>query len=78
MSMKTEEIRSQIKNYADKLSDKNINTVYEFMAYLADKESEKATQELLEIPGLLTEIEQAKKDIEGGKVINFEQLKRKF
>jgi hypothetical protein len=76
--MKTEEIRSQIKNYADKLSDKNINTVYEFMAYLADKESEKATQELLEIPGLLTEIEQAKKDIEGGKVINFEQLKRKF
>ena len=50
----------------------------EFEELLAELESEEATRELLEIPGLLTEIEEARKDIEEGRVIPVEQLKRKF
>ncbi len=65
--MTTQEIRTKIKNYADQLSVKNVNVAYEFMAYLAEKESEEATQELLEIPGLLAEIEEAQKEIKEGK-----------
>ncbi len=74
--MTTQEIRNEIKKYADQLSAKNLNIAYEFMAYLADKESEEATQELLEIPGILVEIEQGKKDIEEGNLIDWRELRK--
>ena len=61
--MTTQDIRNKIKIYAEQLSSKNINIAYEFISYLADKESEEATRELLEIPNLLEEIEEAKKEI---------------
>jgi hypothetical protein len=74
--MTIQEIRNEIKKYADQLSAKNVNVAYEFMAYLAEKESEEATQELLEIPGILEEIEQGKKDIEEGNLIDWLELRK--
>lgn len=74
--MTYQEIRNEIKKYAEQLSTKNVNTAYEFMAFLADKESEEATQELLEIPGLLEEIEQAKKDMDGGNLVDWRELRK--
>jgi len=48
----------------------------EFQQLIADLESEEATRELLEIPGLLAEIEQARKEIEEGKVPEWRYLRK--
>lgn len=48
----------------------------EFQQLIADLESEEATRELLEIPGLLAEIEQARKEIEEGKVTEWRYLRK--
>jgi len=45
---------------------------------IAHKESEEATQELLEIPGFVESFERGKKDIAEGQVTPVEQLKRKY
>lgn len=41
--MNTTEIRQQINQYLDRLSSDRLQLVAEFLAYLADKESEEAT-----------------------------------
>jgi hypothetical protein len=51
--MNTTEIREQINQYLDGLSSDRLQVVAEFLADLADKESEEATQELLDIPGFI-------------------------
>ncbi|MUG99378.1 hypothetical protein F7734_46665 [Scytonema sp. UIC 10036] len=47
------EIQEQINQYLKQLSLERLQVVADFAAYLADKESEEATQELEKIPGLL-------------------------
>lgn len=47
------EIRQQINKYLDSLTSERLQMVAEFLAYLEDKESEAATQELLDIPGFI-------------------------
>lgn len=71
-------IRHQISDYLDKLSPERLQSVADYLAYLVDKESEEATQELLEIPGLLKLVEEGKKSIDEGKVTPVEKLKRKY
>ena len=43
----------------------------DFLAYLADKESEEATQELVNIPGFIESFERGKKDIAEERVVNW-------
>jgi predicted transcriptional regulator len=73
--METQDIRNKIKKYADELSVKNLNIADEFISYLANQESEEATQELLEIPGLLEDIKQGLKDIEEGNLVEWRELR---
>lgn len=54
----TQEVRAQLENSLQQLSPEGLQVVADFAAYLADAESEAATQELLAIPGLLERIKQ--------------------
>lgn len=73
--MKTAEMRHQIKEYAEQLSPRNIRAAYDFLAYLADKESEEATEELLAIPGFLEAVEKAEKEIAEGKFTEWRKVR---
>jgi hypothetical protein len=72
------EMQEQINHYLKQLSLERLQVVADFVAYLADKESEEATQELLKIPGFVESFEKGKKDISEGRIKPLEQLKRKY
>ncbi len=76
--MNTTEIRDLINEYAEQLPDERLRVVADFMAYLVDKESEEATEELLAIPGLSEKLEKAEKDFAEGRFTPVEKLKRKY
>jgi hypothetical protein len=73
--MNTTEIRHQINQYLDRLSSDRLQLVADFLAYLAEKESEEATQELLDIPGFIESFERGKKDIAEGRVANWRTIR---
>jgi hypothetical protein len=76
--MNTVEIRQQIQEYVDQLSPERLLVAVDFLAYLADREDNDASEELLKIPGFKQDFAQAKENIKEGKVITIEQLKRKY
>jgi hypothetical protein len=69
------EVRQQINQYLDGLSSERLQLVADFLAYLVDKESEDATQELLDIPGFMESFERGKKDITEGRVRNWRTIR---
>lgn len=76
--MQSIEIRQRAKEYIDQLSPERLLVAADFLAYLAERESNEATEELLQIPGFVEDFKEAKKDITAGKVISVDQLKRKY
>ncbi|WP_373539797.1 hypothetical protein [Chamaesiphon sp.] len=52
------ELQRQLGESIDRLSPERLHVLADFAAYLVNAESEAATQELLEIPGLLERIKQ--------------------
>lgn len=72
------ELQEHIDQYLKQLSLERLQVVADFVAYLADKESEEATQELKKIPGFVESFEKGKQDISEGHVTPLEQLKRKY
>jgi hypothetical protein len=52
------ELQKQLNNSLQQLSLDRLKVLADFAAYLADAESEAATQELLAIPGLLERVKQ--------------------
>ncbi len=74
-TMNSTTIRQQINQYLDGLSSERLEMVAEFIAYLSEKESEEATQELLDIPGFIESFERGKKDIAAGKVTNWRNIR---
>ncbi|MGI8503679.1 MAG: hypothetical protein ACR2LR_21490 [Hassallia sp.] len=73
--MNNTEVRQQINQYLDELSSERLQLVANFLAYLADKESEDATQELLDIPGFIESFDRGKKDIAEGRVKNWRTIR---
>lgn len=76
--MKTQELRQNLKESIDRLSPERLLVAADFLAYLAESESNEATLELLKIPGFLEAFNKAQKDVVAGKVTTVEQLKRKY
>jgi hypothetical protein len=76
--MKTQELRQNLKESIDRLSPERLLVVADFLAYLAERESNEATNELLKIPGFLEAFNKARTDVAAGKVTTVEQLKRKY
>jgi adenine specific DNA methylase Mod len=54
------ELQQQLNNSLQQLSPERLKVLADFAAYLADVESEAATQELLAIPGLLERVKKNK------------------
>jgi hypothetical protein len=52
------ELRNQLNDLLKQLSPERLQVLADFAAYLANAESESATQELLAIPGLLERVQQ--------------------
>ena len=73
--MSNTEVRQQINQYLDGLSSERLQLVADFLAYLVDKESEDATQELVDIPGFIESFERGKKDIAEGRVRNWRTIR---
>jgi hypothetical protein len=73
--MNTNEMRLQIKEYVDRLSPERLRVAADFLAYLAEGESNEATQELLEIPGFVEAFERGKQDVTAGRVINWRKVR---
>lgn len=73
--MSSAELRQQVKEYIDQLSPERLLVAADFLAYLTDRESEEATQELLEIPGFVEAFERGKTEAAEGKVINWREVR---
>ncbi|AKG20918.1 DUF2281 domain-containing protein [Calothrix sp. 336/3] len=52
------ELQQKLNDLLQQLSPERLQVLADFAAYLANAESETATQELLEIPGLLKRVKQ--------------------
>ncbi len=76
--MNTVEIRQQIQEYVEQLSPERLLVAVDFLAYLAERDNDEATEELLKINGFKEALMKAKKNVEEGKVISVDQLKRKY
>ena len=76
--MNTGEIRQQIQEYVEQLSPERLLVAADFLAYLASRDNDEATEELLKINGFKEALMKAKKNVEEGKVISVDQLKRKY
>ena len=76
--MNTVEIRQQIQEYVDKLSPERLLVAVDFLAYLADRQDNDATEELLKIQGFKEDFAKAKANVKEGKVISVNQLQRKY
>ncbi len=73
--MTTLEIRHQIEKYIDCLSSEGLKVTVDFLAYLAERESQEATDELLSIPDFLDSWEAGKQDIAKGNLTNWRSIR---
>jgi hypothetical protein len=69
------EIRTQIDHYLSHLSLERLKIAAEFLADLADKDREEATQELLAIPGFIESFDRGKQDIAKGRLADWRSLR---
>jgi hypothetical protein len=58
VSISVTELQNQLNDLLKQLSPEKLQVIADFAAYLANAESEAATQELLAIPGLLERVKQ--------------------
>ncbi len=73
---KTELLR-RAKQRLEHLSEQRLRTADDILAYLEDLESDEATEELLRIPGLPEQLEEAERDIAEGRTVPVDELRRK-
>lgn len=76
--MNTGEIRQRIQEYVAQLSPERLLVAADFLAYLAEREDNDATEELLNIQGFNEAFAKAKNNVESGKVVSVDQLKGKY
>lgn len=69
-------VRRQAKNRIDQLSPERLRVADELLAYLLDKESEEATEEVLNIPGFVEAFEKAKREEAAGLLTPLEKFRR--
>lgn len=75
LNMNTTQIRNQAKQYIDQLSPESLRFVANFLAYLAEKESNEATDELLAITGFKSAFERGKQQVKEGKVKDWRTIR---
>ena len=75
--MSPTEILHQAKERLERLSEDRLRVAADFLVYLEERESNEATEELLQIPGFLDDFRRAEKEVRAGRLTPVEALKRK-
>jgi hypothetical protein len=78
MEAVTENIYSlqHIENILRSLSPERLRVAADFLAYLEERESNEATEELLSIPNFKEDFQEAVQDFERGDVVSFKSIRR--
>ncbi len=71
------ELRRQVKRRIEKLSTAKLRVADDFIAYLEERESSEATDELLDIPGFAESLAGAEQEITAGQLTSASKLRRK-
>jgi hypothetical protein len=74
--MTTTELRQLAKETLDSLPPEQLKVAAEFLRYLDERASDEATEELLKIPGLLEDLEEAERDIAEGRTVNWREVRK--
>jgi len=64
----------QIENILRRLSPERLRVAADFLAYLEERESNEATEELLSIPNFREDYEEAMQEIERGDVVPLKNI----
>ncbi|MGB7248973.1 MAG: hypothetical protein WBC73_08545 [Phormidesmis sp.] len=73
--METAQIRDQIQTYVDRLSAERLKVVLDFLSYLADREEDEATRELLAIPNFKRDLEKAENQADSGELVDWRTVR---
>jgi hypothetical protein len=65
-------MQQKIQQYVQTLSVDNLKAVLKLAAYLSDKESEEATQEIRAIPNIMENLKEAEIDLQSDRLIDWE------
>jgi hypothetical protein len=76
--MTSEQLRQLAKESLESLPPEQLKVAAEFLKYLEERASNEATEELLKIPGLMEDLEEAERDFAEGRSTPVEKLRRKY
>lgn len=74
--MTTTSLKSSINKHIRNFPKDKLLAVEHFVSYLADRNENAATKELLNIPGLLSEVNASKKEFSSGKGTNWRKVRK--
>jgi hypothetical protein len=77
-TMTTIQLLQSAKETLESLPREQLKVAAQFLKWLDESASEEATEELLKIPGLMEDIEEAERDFAEGKGTPVEKLRRKY
>lgn len=75
--MSATDLLHRARRRLETLTPERLKVADDFLAYLADRESDEATAELLALPGFLECLHEAEKEVEAGRLTPAEELHRK-
>ncbi len=73
--MTTAQLRRWLKHSVDRLSPQRLLVAADFVAYLEERESNEATEELLQMPGLADALKRAQGDAETGNLVDWRAVR---
>ncbi|NOS85640.1 MAG: hypothetical protein HOP31_10910 [Ignavibacteria bacterium] len=74
--MTTTSLKSSISKRIRNFPKEKLLVVDDFISYLADRNDNAATKELLNIPGLLSEVKAGKREFASGKGTNWRKVRK--
>ncbi len=75
--MTTRDLRRQAKRRIDALAEERLQVADDFLAYLEERASDEATEELLGIPGFLERFNEAQRQAAAGETVSLKSLQQK-
>ena len=73
--MTTTQLLQAAKDSLETLPPEQLKVAVEFLRYLEERASDEATAELLKIPGLLEDLEEAERDFSEGRGVNWREVR---
>jgi hypothetical protein len=69
-------LRQEAKKRIERLSPQRLKVAADFLSYLEERETNPATEELLRIPGFVGLLRRAERQVSGGRVTSWRQVRR--